>query len=104
MLASQESSDAASTVQPVRAHRRSPRARRGAPEPPLILVVSKDRAEAIPKLRELLQGDPEISIIVDRRVAERRTNDLEIEVEPIEDALAERRGQDRRRPCSCYLL
>lgn len=37
-----------------------------------VLVVSRDRAEAIPVLLSLLRGAPEIAIVVDRRAASRR--------------------------------
>ncbi len=37
-----------------------------------VLVVSRDRVEAIPVLQTLLRGAPEIAIVVDRRANERR--------------------------------
>jgi hypothetical protein len=37
-----------------------------------VLVVSRDRVEAIPVLESLLRGAPEIAIVVDRRGGERR--------------------------------
>jgi hypothetical protein len=36
------------------------------------IVVSRDRAHLVPALKELLRGEPEIPIMVDRRVSERR--------------------------------
>ena len=78
----------------------------GAPaEDPPVLVVSPGRADTIPLLREMLRGEPEITIVVDRRSGgERRSIDLAVEIEPAEDALPERRRGDRRRRVSYYLL
>ena len=68
------------------------------PEEPLVLIVSRERASALPKLRELLQGDPEISIVVDRRFGDRRGQDGG------GDSWGERRLAERRRRFSSYLL
>ncbi len=68
------------------------------PEEPLVLIVSRERASALPKLRELLRGEPEISIVVDRRVADRRGEDGDAA------ATHERRVAERRRRFSFYLL
>lgn len=67
------------------------------PEEPLVLIVSRERASALPKLRELLRGEPEISIVVDRRVADRRSDGDG-------DPPHERRVEQRRRRFSFYLL
>jgi hypothetical protein len=67
-------------------------------EEPLVLIVSRERAAAVPKLRELLQGEPEISIVVDRRVGDRRGTDGG------GDPPLERRVTERRRRFSFYLL
>jgi hypothetical protein len=37
-----------------------------------VLVVSRQRADTVPVLHALLQGAPDIAIVVDRRAAERR--------------------------------
>jgi hypothetical protein len=74
---------------------------RGGPahqEEPLLLIVSRERASALPKLRELLRGEPEISIVVDRRFADRRGADGNAEPQQ------ERRVAERRRRFSFYLL
>ncbi len=68
------------------------------PEEPLVLIVSRERASAVPRLRELLQGEPEISIVVDRRLADRRGPDGDV------DPPLERRATERRRRFSFYLL
>jgi hypothetical protein len=57
---------------------------------PLVLVVSRERAAALPMLREILQGEPEVSIVVDRRFAERRRAGGTANP-PVERRLAERR-------------
>ena len=67
-------------------------------EEPLVLIVSRERAAAVPKLRELLRGEPEISIVVDRRVGDRRGEDGN------GDPAVERRVTERRRRFSSYLL
>jgi hypothetical protein len=67
-------------------------------EEPLVLIVSRERAAALPKLRELLRGEPEISIVVDRRFADRRAQDGD------GDPPRERRVAERRRRFSFYLL
>jgi len=54
------------------------------------LVVSRKREELAPVLRQLLQGTPEVPVIVDRRVTERRRSNGKLHV-------PERRsGSDRR--------
>src|SRR5262245_49884544 len=57
------------------------------------LVVSRERAEAVPFLTGLLHGTPEIRVIVDRRQGERRRSALAMQVR--EASLeAERRNQN----------
>ncbi len=68
-----------------------------------VLVVSRKRADTIPLLRELLQGDPEIEIIVDRRVADRRGAGPEADQQRSEPPL-ERRETQRRRSSSYYVV
>jgi hypothetical protein len=68
------------------------------PEQPLVLIVSRERSAAVPQLRELLQGEPEISIVVDRRFADRRGEDGD------GGPPLERRVAERRRLFSFYLL
>ncbi len=68
------------------------------PEQPLVLVVSRERAAALPMLREILRGEPEVTIVVDRRFGERRGDD-----DPA-DLAGERRVAQRRRRFSFYLL
>jgi hypothetical protein len=61
------------------------------------LVISRERAEALPFLTGLLNGMPEIRVIVDRRRGERRRSSLaeQVREEPAESA--ERRlAQERR--------
>jgi hypothetical protein len=69
------------------------------PDEPLVLVVSRERAAAVPMLQELLRGEPEISIVIDRRVGDRRDDD-----DPVANPPAERRVTERRRRFSFYLL
>jgi hypothetical protein len=57
------------------------------------LVVSRERAPLIQLFRSLLRGAPEIQIIVDRRVAQRRRRVCSPEPPPG----APPRGPDRRR-------
>jgi hypothetical protein len=61
-----------------------------------VLVVSRDRAEAIPVLLSLLRGAPEIAIVVDRRSTARRGRPLA--------KVADRRAAERRRAPSFYLV
>ncbi len=67
-------------------------------EEPSVLVVSRERASVLPMLRELLQGEPAVSIVVDRRCGERRRGCHEVA------PLRERRRAERRRHFSFYLL
>ena len=70
-----------------------------------MLVVSPGRARAIPVLKSLLRGAPEIAIVIDRRARDRRG-------EPGREAdhgrpvayVVERRETDRRRAPSLYLV
>ena len=66
-----------------------------------VLVVSPGRARAIPMLRTLLQGAPEIDILVDRRGGDRRGPREDDDTRPV---FGERRENDRRRAPSLYLV
>ena len=64
-----------------------------------ILVVSRHREPLIPVFRHLLQGSPEVKIVLERRQDERRGSG------PAGDAKVERRsGRDRRRRSDLLLL
>jgi hypothetical protein len=65
-------------------------------EPP-VLVVAPHREEMVEVLRHLLQGSPEVTIVVDRRRQHRRHRAL---VPPIE----RRRSPDRRRRVDLQLI
>jgi hypothetical protein len=66
-----------------------------------VLVVSRERAPAIPMLQTLLRGAPEIEIVVDRRNCQRRNgNGHGSRITSVED----RREQERRRAPSFYLV
>jgi hypothetical protein len=70
-----------------------------------VLVVSRDRVEAIPVLQSLLRGAPEIAIVVDRRADERRGGDGRGNGHGRPVAyVADRRTTDRRRTPSFYLV
>ncbi len=56
------------------------------------LVVSRSRQDLLPILRELLRGDPEIRVVVDRRTRERRSAQAWEPLPP-----ERREGRDRRR-------
>jgi hypothetical protein len=68
-----------------------------------VLVVSRDRVEAIPVLQSLLRGAPEIAIVVDRRASSRRRGNGNGHGRPLA-CLADRRAADRRRTPSFYLV
>jgi hypothetical protein len=64
-----------------------------------VLVVSRHRESMVPVLRQLLQGNPEVKIVVERRADERRR------ARPRDVIVIERRsGQDRRRRDDMMLL
>jgi len=73
-----------------------------------VLVVSRDRAPAIPMLQTLLRGAPEIAIRVDRRDGERRRGNGKRNGHGNGHrhmALAfDRRAEDRRRAPSFFLV
>ena len=70
-----------------------------------VLVVSRDRVEAIPVLQTLLRGAPEIAIVVDRRANERRGGDGKGNGDGRPVAyVADRRATHRRRAPSFYLV
>ena len=60
------------------------------------LVVSRERADAVPFLLGLLNGTPEIRVIVDRRRSERRRAQL-LDPVPEQSEAAERRLANERR-------
>jgi hypothetical protein len=62
-----------------------------------VLVVAPHREEMVEVLRHLLQGSPEVTIVVDRRRQHRRHRAL---VPPIE----RRRSPDRRRRVDLQLI
>jgi hypothetical protein len=70
-----------------------------------VLVVSRGRAEAIPVLKTLLRGAPEIAIVVDRRAGDRRGDDGKGNGHgrPAAD-VSDRRAANRRRTPSFYLV
>jgi hypothetical protein len=66
-----------------------------------VLVVSRDRVQAIPVLQSLLRGAPEIEIVVDRRAGSRRGGNGH--ARPLA-YVVDRRAADRRRAPSFYLV
>ena len=71
-----------------------------------VLVVSPVRARAIPMLKTLLRGAPEIAIVIDRRGHERRGDAYGSEADhgrPVA-YVVDRRETDRRRAPSLYLV
>jgi hypothetical protein len=62
-----------------------------------VLVVSRERVEAIPMLESLLRGAPEIAIVVDRRGKGNGHG------RPVADVV-DRRGKERRRTPSFFLV
>lgn len=63
------------------------------------LVISKNRAEALPVLEGLLRGTPAIPVVVDRRIADRRRE------KPAVDIPGGRRMlRDRRRGTHVVLI
>ena len=68
-----------------------------------VLVVNSGRARAIPVLRTLLQGAPEIEIVVDRRGGERRGTREEGDGRPVA-YVGDRRETDRRRAPALFLV
>jgi hypothetical protein len=64
-----------------------------------VLVVSRHREPMVPVLRHLLQGSPEVKIVVERREDERRRS------RAADTIVIERRsGQDRRRRDELMLI
>jgi len=55
------------------------------------LVIAKEHAETLPVFKELLNGVPEIRVVVDRRQAERRLEP------PTADEVGEQRRKNERR-------
>ena len=63
-----------------------------------VLVVSRERESLIPVLRHLLHGIPEVTIVLERRIDERRQSERA-------PAQGDRRsGRDRRRRDDLVLL
>ena len=70
-----------------------------------VLVVSRDRVEAIPMLETRLRGAPEIAIVVDRRGSERRGGNGKGNGHGRPVAyVTDRRAIERRRAPSFYLV
>ena len=70
-----------------------------------VLVVSPGRARAVPVLKSLLRGAPEIAIVVDRRAGDRRgEGGREADHGRPVAYVVERRETDRRRAPSLYLV
>jgi hypothetical protein len=68
-----------------------------------VLIVSRDRAPAIPMLQTLLRGAPEIAIRVDRRSAERRRGNGKGKGHA-RPATFDRRAEIRRRAPAFFLV
>jgi len=66
------------------------------------LVISRERAAALPFLMGLLNGTPEIRVVVDRRQGERRRSALALQVR--EKSLDEERRLARERRHSLGLV
>ncbi len=64
-----------------------------------VLVVSRHREALIPVLRHLLQGNPEVKIVLERRQDERRQSDF-VPVPGVE----RRSGGDRRKRGDLLLI
>ena len=70
-----------------------------------VLVVSRDRVEAIPVLQSLLRGAPEIAIVVDRRAGERRGgHGTGNDHSRFAVSAPDRRAAERRRTPTFYLV
>jgi hypothetical protein len=70
-----------------------------------VLVVSRERAPAIPMLQALLRGAPEIAIVVDRRNADRRrSNGKGNGSARAAGSPGDRRAEDRRKAPSFFLV
>ncbi|HUG53225.1 MAG TPA: hypothetical protein VMR21_06470 [Vicinamibacteria bacterium] len=63
-----------------------------------VLVVAPHRQALIPVLRQLLQGSPEVRIVLDRRRGPRR------QVKATAEGVDRRRGGDRRRGSDLSLV
>jgi hypothetical protein len=66
------------------------------------LVISRDRADALPFLRRLLWGTPEIQVVVDRREGERRRERLASSVRETSDD--RRLARERRHALALVLV
>jgi len=74
-----------------------------------VVVVSPDRVSNIPLIQSLLQGAPDVAIVVDRRSRERRNghdrSNGHGEHHPAISRLAEdRRSRERRRSVALYVV
>src|SRR5215468_1686543 len=66
------------------------------------LVISRDRADALPFFRRLLRGTPEIQVVVDRREGERRRETI---APSSREASGDRRlSHERRHPPALVLV
>lgn len=63
------------------------------------LVIAKEHAESLPVFQSLLTGVPEIRVVVDRRLGERR-----IEPPPSEEQYEQRRTNERRQNIRLFLV
>jgi hypothetical protein len=68
------------------------------------LVISRDRAGALPFLMGLLSGTPEIRIVVDRRQGERRRSSLALQVREDSRKAERRRLSERRHSLGLVLV
>lgn len=74
-----------------------------------VVVVSPDRAANIPLLQSLLQGAPDVAIVVDRRSRERRNGHERSSGNgerhyPVLRLSEDRRSRDRRRSAALYVV
>jgi len=68
------------------------------------LVISRDRADALPFFRRLLLGTPEIAVVVDRREGERRRERLAAAVREAAEDEERRRLRERRQSLALVLV
>jgi len=75
-----------------------------------VVVVSPERAANVPLLQSLLQGAPDVAIVVDRRSGERRNGHDRSNGNggghrhPLPRLPEDRRGEDRRRGSALYVV
>jgi hypothetical protein len=68
------------------------------------LVISRDRADALPFFRRLLRGIPEIQVVLDRREGERRQVRLAAQVREASTADERRLTNERRNALGLVLV